>query len=57
MRPMALGKTVRLRFSYRNPLFRLFMALVVYMTCRVVWANLNIGPMQSQLSVQYHPKL
>ena len=54
---MALGKTVRLRFSYRNPLFRLFMALVVYMTRRAVWTNLNIGPMQSQLSVQYHPKL
>ena len=31
-RPMALGKIVRPRFSLRNPLFRLSMALVVYMT-------------------------
>ena len=42
---MALGKTAR-------PLFRLSMALVVYMTFRAVWENLNMGLMQSQLSLQ-----
>ena len=52
VRPTALGKTVRLRFSRRNPLFRFSMALVVYMTLRAVCEYLNIGLMQSQLSVQ-----
>ena len=49
---MALGKIVRPRFSRRKPLFRLSMALVVYMTFRAVWENLNMGLMQSQLSLQ-----
>ena len=49
---MALGKIVRLQFNRRKPLFRLTMALVVYMTLRAVSENLNIGLMQSQLSLQ-----
>ena len=49
---MVLGKTVQPRFSQRNPPFRLSMALVVYMTFRAVWENLNVGLMQSQLSLQ-----
>ena len=58
MRPIALGKTVRLRFSYRNPLFRLSMALVVYMTFRTACENLNMGLVQFRLSLQrfVHPE-